>query len=108
MLNLVGGVLGILETPGLGVVNRTGWGLVCIMVRCWGRVVRSCVSHNWSGMDDWMSHCMCNRGNMVLHNGLVVSGTVVGNTVGGVVDCGNVGCMVSHWGDNCGVSHWGH
>jgi hypothetical protein len=46
---------------------------------------------NWSGMDDWMSHCVVDGSNMVLHNGLVVGSTVVGDTVGGVVDCGNVG-----------------
>lgn len=110
MLNLVGGVLRILQTPGLGVVNGTDGGLVCIMV--WGRsrVVGSCVSHcmNWSGMDDWMSHCVVDRSNMVLHNGLVVGSTVVGDTVGGVVDCGNVGGVVSHWGSNCVVCHGGH
>jgi len=110
MLNLVGGVLGILETPGLGVVNGTDGGLVCIMVWGWSRVVRSCVSHcmNWSGMDDWMSHCMVDGSDMVLHNGLVVGSAVVGDTVGGVVDCGNVGSMVSHWGNSCVVSHGGH
>jgi hypothetical protein len=71
---------------------------------------------NWSGMDDWMSHCVVDgmshcvvdRSDMVLHNGLMVSGTVVGNTVGGVVDCGNVRGVVSHWGNNCVVCHGGH
>jgi len=63
---------------------------------------------NWSGMDDWMSHCMVDGSDMVLHNGLVVGSAVVGDTVGGVVDCGNVGCMVSHWGNSCVVSHGGH
>jgi len=30
---------------------------------------------------------------------------MVGNTVGGMVDCGDVGSMVSHWGSNCMVGH---
>merc|ERR1719362_1448181 len=55
-----------------------------------------------------MSHCMVDGSDMVLHNGLVVGSAVVGDTVGGVVDCGNVGCMVSHWGNSCVVSHGGH
>lgn len=62
---------------------------------------------NWSGMNDWMSHCVMDGSDMVLHNGLMVSGTVVSDTMTGVVDCRNVGGMVSNWGDNCGVSHWG-
>jgi len=76
----------------------------------WGRcrVVGSCVSHNWSSMGDWVSHCVVDGSNMVLHNGLVMSGTMVGNTMGGVVHGGDVGSMVSHWGSNCVVSHWGN
>jgi hypothetical protein len=63
---------------------------------------------NWSGVDDWVSHCVVDGSNMVLDNGLVVSSTVVGDTVGGVVHCGNMGGVVSHWGNNCVVCHGGH
>jgi len=108
MLNLVGGVLGILQTPGLGVVNGTDWGLVSIMVWGRGRVVGSCVSHNWSSMGDWVSHCVVDGSDMVLHDGLVMGGTMVGDTVGGVVHGGDVGSVVSHWGNNCVVCHWGN
>jgi len=113
MLDLVGGVLGILQTPGLGVVNGTDRGLVSIMVWGWGRVVRSCVSHSmdWSSMDDWMSHSVMSQtvvdgsSDMVLHDGLVMGSAMVGDTVGGVVDCGDVGSVVSHWGSNCVVGN---
>ena len=101
MLNLVGGVLGILQTPGLGVVNGTDRGLVSIMVWGRGRVVGSCMSYNWSSMDNWMSHCVVDGSDMVLHDGLVMGGTMVGNTMGGVVHGGDVGSVVSHRGSNC-------
>ena len=97
MLNLVGGVLGVLQTPGLGVVNGTDRGLVGIMVWGWGRMVGSCMSNNGSSMDDWMSHSVVDRSShMVLHDGLVMGSAMVGNTVGGMVDCGDVGSMVGH------------
>jgi len=116
MLNLVGGVLGILQTPSLGVLNGTDRGLVSIVVWGRGRVVWSCVSHNWGSMEDWMSHCVVtdcvvsdcvvDGSHMVLHDGLVMGGTMVGDTMGGMVHRGDVGCVVSHWGNDCVVSHW--
>ena len=111
MLDLVGRVLGVLQTPGLGVVNGTDRGLVGIMVWGWGRMVGSCMSNNGSSMDDWMSHSVVDRSShMVLHDGLVMGSAMVGNTMGGMVDCGDVGSMVSHWGSNCmvGNSHRGN
>ena len=73
-----------------------------------GRVVRSCVSHcmvDWSSVDNGMSHCMVDGSNMVLHDGLVMGSAMVGDTVGGMVDCGDVGSVVGHWGSNCMVGH---
>jgi len=66
---------------------------------------------DWSGMDDWMSHSVMSQtvvdgsSDMVLHDGLVMGSAMVGDTVGGVVDCGDVGSVVSHWGSNCVVGN---
>ena len=106
MFNLVGGVLGILQAPGLGVVNGAGRRLV-LMVWGRGRVVRSCVSHcmvDWSSVDNGMSHCMVDGSNMVLHDGLVMGSAMVGNAVGGMVHCGNMGSVVRNWSS---MDNWG-
>jgi hypothetical protein len=106
MFNLVGGVLGILQAPGLGVVNGAGRRLV-LMVWGRGRVVRSCVSHcmvDGSSVDNGMSHCMVDGSNMVLHDGLVMGSAMVGNAVGGMVHCGNMGSVVRNWSS---MDNWG-
>jgi hypothetical protein len=106
MFDLVGGVLGILQAPGLGVVNGAGGRLV-LMVWGRGRVVRSCVSHcmvDRSSVDNGMSHCMVDGSNVVLHDGLVMSSAMVGNAVGGMVHCGNMGSVVRNWSS---MDNWG-